>query len=43
MPESPFERPDMGGEPIQVGLAHAAYGDQSSFISFSHYLLTIPK
>ena len=43
MPESPIERPDMAGKPLQVGLAHAAYGEQSSFISFSHYQLSIPK
>jgi hypothetical protein len=43
MPESPIERPDMAGKPLQVGLAQAAYGEQSSFISFSHYQLSIPK
>jgi hypothetical protein len=43
MPESPIDRPDLAGLPVQVGLAHAAYGDQSSFISFSQFQLAIPK
>ena len=43
MPESPVDRPDLAGKPVQVGLAHAAYGDQSSFISFSHFQLAVPK
>ena len=35
MPGSPIARPDMAGKPVQVGLMHATYGDQSSFISLT--------
>ena len=43
MPESPIDRPDFTGQPLQGGLAHASYGEQSSYISFSDFLLTITK
>ena len=43
MPESPIEQTDMAGQSLQVGLAHAAYGELSSYISFSDYQLTIRK
>jgi hypothetical protein len=43
MPESPVDRPDLVGRSLQVGLAHASYGEQSSHISFSDYLLISAK
>lgn len=43
MPESPLHRPDLAGRPVQVGLVHASYGEQSNFISFSDFLLITGK
>jgi hypothetical protein len=40
MPGSPVERKDMAGIPLQVGLYHASYGGDSSFITFSEFRLT---
>ena len=43
MPGSPVERKDMAGAPLQVGLYHASYGGESSFITFSDFRLTTRK
>ena len=43
MPGSPVERKDMAGVPLQVGLYHASYGGDSSFITFSSFRLTTRK
>jgi hypothetical protein len=43
MPGSPVERQDMADVPLQVGLYHASYGGESSFISFSDFQLIIRK
>ena len=40
MPGSPVERPDLAGLPLQVGLYHASYGGDSSFIAFDDFRLT---
>jgi hypothetical protein len=40
MPGSPLTREDMRGLPLQVGLFHASYGAESSFVSFDHFRLT---
>ncbi len=39
MPGSPVERKDMAGLPLQVGLYHASYGDEGSFIEFDDFRL----
>ncbi len=39
MPGSPVERPDMAGLPLEVGLYHASYGNESSFIDFRSFHL----
>jgi hypothetical protein len=41
--ESLVDRPDLAGKPMQVGLFHASYGDQSSFISFNDFRLTTKR
>jgi hypothetical protein len=41
MPGSPLERDDMRGLPLQVGLYHASYGNESSFIAFDQFRLTV--
>jgi hypothetical protein len=43
MPGSPVERKAMDGLPLQVGLYHASYGGDSSFVSFSDFRLTSRK
>ena len=43
MPGSPVERKDMAKIPLQVGLYHASYGGDSSFITFSSFRLTTRK
>ncbi len=43
MPGSPVERRDMAGLPLQVGLYHASYGGDSSFVTFSNFRLTVRK
>ncbi len=43
MPGSPVERADVKGLPLQVGLYHASYGGESSFVSFDRFRLTIRK
>jgi hypothetical protein len=43
MPGSPVERKDMAGLPLQVGLYHASYGAESSFVSFRDFRLTTRK
>jgi hypothetical protein len=43
MPGSPVERRDMAGLPLQVGLYHASYGGDSSYVTFSNFRLTICK
>ena len=43
MPGSPVERRDMSGLPAQVGLYHASYGGDSSFVTFSNFRLTTRK
>jgi len=43
MPGSPVERKDMANIPLQVGLYHASYGGDSSFITFSDFKLTTRK
>lgn len=40
LPGSPVERPDMAGLPLQVGLYHASYGGESSWITFGDFRLT---
>jgi hypothetical protein len=37
MPGSPVERPDMAGIPLEVGVFHASYGGDSSYIAFSDF------
>jgi hypothetical protein len=36
-------RPDLAGVPLQVGLYHASYGGESSYITFSDFKLTTRK
>jgi hypothetical protein len=43
MPESPVLRRDMAGLPVAVGLCHASYGPESSYISFSDFRLSLRK
>ncbi len=43
MPESPVLRRDMAGLPVAVGLCHASYGPESSYISFSDFSLSLRK
>lgn len=43
MPGSPVERKDMAGIPLQVGLYHASYGAESSFVDFGEFRLTVCK
>ncbi len=43
MPGSPVDRGDMSGLPLQVGLYHASYGGDSSYISFKSFRLTVRK
>ncbi|HRZ35033.1 MAG TPA: family 43 glycosylhydrolase [Candidatus Paceibacterota bacterium] len=43
MPGSPVERKDLAGLPLQVGLYHASYGGDSSFVAFSNFRLIIRK
>ena len=43
LPGSLVERKDMAGIPLQVGLYHASYGGESSFITFSDFRLTTRK
>ena len=43
MPGSPVERKDMAGLPLQVGLYHASYGAESSFVDFSDFRLITRK
>lgn len=40
LPGSPLQRDDMAGLPLQVGLYHASYGSDSSFITFDAFRLT---
>lgn len=39
IPGSPVERKDMDGLPLQVGLYHASYGGESSYIEFGAFRL----
>ncbi|MHB8861341.1 MAG: family 43 glycosylhydrolase [Pirellulaceae bacterium] len=39
MPGSPVERPDMAGIPLEVGVFHASYGGDSSYIAFRDFRL----
>jgi hypothetical protein len=41
MPGSPVEREDMRGLPLQVGLYHASYGGESSYVAFDRFRLTV--
>jgi len=43
LPGSPVERKDMAGAPLQIGLYHASYGGESSYIAFSDFRLTTRK
>jgi hypothetical protein len=43
VPGSPVERKELGGIPLQVGLYHSSYGEDSSFITFSNFRLTTHK
>jgi hypothetical protein len=43
LPGSPVERRDLAGIPLQVGLYHASYGGDSSYITFSDFKLTTRK
>jgi hypothetical protein len=43
MPGSPVDRPDMAGMPLQVGLYHASYGGDSSYVTFSRFRLITRK
>lgn len=43
MPGSPVERDDMAGLPLQVGLYHASYGRDSSYVDFTDFRLTVRK
>jgi len=43
MSGSPVDRKGMAGLPLQVGLCHASYGGDSSFITFSGLKLTTRK
>jgi hypothetical protein len=40
MPGSPVERADMRGRPVQVGVYHASYGNDSSYITFDDFRIT---
>ncbi len=40
MPGSPVQRDDMRDLPLQVGLYHASYGSDSSYITFEEFHLT---
>ncbi len=40
MPGSPVARHDLAGLPLQVGLYHASYGGDRSFVTFSEFRLT---
>jgi hypothetical protein len=40
LPGSPVQRDDVLGRPLQVGLYHASYGSDSSYISFDTFHLT---
>ncbi len=40
MPGSPVRRDDMQDLPLQVGLYHASYGNESSYITFEDFQLT---
>jgi hypothetical protein len=39
LPGSPVERTDLQGLPVQVGLYHASYGSESSYIAFEGFRL----
>ena len=41
MPGSPVTRQDMAGLPLQVGLYHASYGADPSYVTFSHFRLIL--
>jgi hypothetical protein len=43
MPGSPVERDDMAGLPLQVGLYHASYGRDTSYVDFTDFQLTVRK
>jgi hypothetical protein len=43
LPGSPVDRKDMAGLPLQVGLYHASYGGDSSFVTFSSFRLITRK
>jgi hypothetical protein len=43
LPGSPVERPDMASLPLQVGLYHASYGGDSSYITFNDFKLITRK
>ncbi len=43
MPGSPVEREDLAGLPLQVGLYHASYGGDSSFVAFREFRLVRRK
>ena len=43
MPGSPVEREDMAELPLQVGLYHASYGGETSYITFTDFQLTVRK
>jgi hypothetical protein len=43
LPGSPVERADLDGLPLQVGLYHASYGSESSYIAFRNFRLTTRK
>jgi hypothetical protein len=43
LPGSPIERKDMAGLPLQVGLCHASYGGESSYVAFSDFQLWVRK
>ncbi|MHB1306196.1 MAG: family 43 glycosylhydrolase [Limisphaerales bacterium] len=40
LPGSPVVREDLAGLPLQVGLYHASYGSESSFVTFRDFQLT---
>jgi len=40
MPGSPVEREDIKGLPLQVGLYHASYGGETSYVTFDEFRLT---
>jgi len=43
MPNSPLTRADLVGQKLQMGVAHASYGEHSNFISFSDFSLSQPQ